>query len=84
MIYVTGKISKWGNSLGIRIPVTAVKTLGLNDNDIVEIETKGKSIIIKPIQKELTLEKIFENWDGEPYDTYDWGELDKPVGRELI
>ena len=79
-----GKISKWGNSLGIRIAAAAVKTLGLNDNDTVEIETKSKSIIIKPVKKELTLEKIFENWDEKPYDSYDWGEFDKPAGRELI
>ena len=78
------KVSKWGNSLGLRIPKSAVETLGLNDNDTVSIETKGKSIIIKSAKKPLTLEKIFENWDGEPYDSYDWGELDAPTGRELI
>ena len=78
------KISKWGNSLGLRIPKSAVETLGLNDNDTVSIETKGKSIIIKSAKKPLTLEEIFKNWDGEPYDTYDWGELDKPVGSELL
>ncbi|MCL2095641.1 MAG: AbrB/MazE/SpoVT family DNA-binding domain-containing protein [Oscillospiraceae bacterium] len=81
---MTGKISKWGNSLGLRIPRIAVETLGLNDNDIVNIETKGKSIVIRPMEKRLTLESIFEDWDGTPYDSYDWGELDKPAGRELI
>jgi len=81
---MTGKISRWGNSLGLRIPKTAAKTLGLSDNDIVNIETRGQSIVIKPAKKPLTLEKIFENWDGSPYDSYDWGELDKPAGRELI
>ena len=45
---------------------------------------KEKSIIIKPTEKRLTLEKIFADWDGTPYDSYDWGELDKPVGRELL
>ena len=81
---MTGKISKWGNSLGLRIPKPTAEILGLNDNDIVNIETKGKSIIIRPAKEQLTLEKIFENWDGSPYDSYDWGEIDKPAGRELI
>ena len=81
---MTGKISKWGNSLGLRIPKTAVESLGLSDNDIVDIETKGKKLVIKPARKQFTLEKIFEEWDGSPYDVYDWGELDKPAGRELI
>ena len=35
-------------------------------------------------KKQLTLEEIFEDWDGTPYDSYDWGELDEPVGNELI
>ena len=81
---MTAKISKWGNSLGLRIPRAAAEILGLNDNDIVSVETKGESIVISPAKKRLTLEKIFENWDGSPYDSYDWGELDKPAGRELI
>ena len=84
VLFMTGKISRWGNSLGLRIPKTAAETLGLSDNDIVDIETRGQSIVIKPTKKQLTLEKIFENWDGSTYDSYDWGELDKPVGREII
>ena len=35
-------------------------------------------------EKRFTLEKIFEDWNGTPYDSYDWGELDKPIGKELI
>jgi len=72
---MTGKISKWGNSLGLRIPKIAVEALDLSDNDIVSIETKGNLIVIKPTKKQLTLEKIFEDWDGSPYDSYDWGNL---------
>ena len=81
---MTGKISKWGNSLGLRIPKIAAEKLRLNDNDIVNIETKGNSIIIKPAKRQLTLEAIFKEWDGTPYDPYDWGEIDKPAGRELL
>jgi len=32
----------------------------------------------------ITLEEIFENWNGEEYDGYDWGELDEPAGGEMI
>jgi len=81
---VTGKISKWGNGFSLRIPQRTAETLGLNNNDIVNIETKGKIIIISPVKKQLTLEKIFEDWDGSEYDSYDWGEIDKPAGKELI
>jgi len=44
-------IKKWGNSLGIRIPNLIVRELALKDGSFVDINDKGKEIIIKPIQK---------------------------------
>lgn len=76
------KISKWGNSLGLRLPKMAIETLGLKNNDTVDIGLEGNKLIIKP--SKLTLEKIFENYSGESYDNYDWGEIDKPSGKELL
>ena len=38
----------------------------------------------EPARKRLTLEKLFEDWAGGPPEPYDWGELDAPVGRELL
>jgi antitoxin MazE len=76
------KISKWGNSLGIRLPKMAIETLQLKDNDSVEVLTEGKTIVIRPVK--ITLEKLFEGYHGGDYEPYDWGELDGPAGRELL
>jgi len=44
-------IKKWGNSLGVRIPNHLVRELALKDGSFVDISDKGKTIIIKPVQK---------------------------------
>jgi antitoxin MazE len=76
-------IVKWGNSQGIRLPKTLLDIVGLSDNDSVEIIAKDKMLIIKPAKERLTIDKLFEGWDGEFPEPYDWGELDAPAGREI-
>ena len=78
------KIAKWGNSVGVRIPKTLLEVVGLSDSDNVEIVAGDKMIIIKPARQRLTIEKLFQDWDGKAPEPYDWGELDAPKGRELI
>ena len=36
------QVSKWGNSLAVRLPATVVEALGLKDGDDIEIEILGK------------------------------------------
>jgi len=42
---MTAIISKWGNSKGIRIPKPYLKDLGLEENDVVDIEVKNNMTI---------------------------------------
>ena len=42
------KIQKWGNSLGIRIPMNIIRDLALQNGSTVEIEEIEDKIIIKP------------------------------------
>jgi antitoxin MazE len=36
------QVSKWGNSLAVRLPVAVVEALGLREGDDVEIHVVGK------------------------------------------
>jgi antitoxin MazE len=36
------QVSKWGNSLAIRLPALVVETLGLKEGDEIEISVAGK------------------------------------------
>lgn len=75
------RLQKWGNSDGIRIPSSILKSLNLKTNDKVDlIQEKDKIIISKPQKKHKTLEERFEefeklsNEEKGSIETYDWGD----------
>lgn len=82
------RLQKWGNSDGIRIPSSFLKSLNLKTNDKVELVQQEDTIIIsKPRKKHLTLEERFEMFeklsDNEKgnIESYDWGE---DLGKEIF
>ncbi|MBU2768838.1 AbrB/MazE/SpoVT family DNA-binding domain-containing protein [Acidithiobacillus ferrivorans] len=46
------QVSKWGNSLAVRLPTAVVEALGLKDGDNIEIEVLGE----KQFQIQRTLQ----------------------------
>lgn len=75
-------INKWGNSSAIRLPKQLVKQLRLKDNDILEYEISGDTIILKKVSTvpELTVEDLFRNYEGEPISVKPV--MFEPVGNE--
>jgi antitoxin MazE len=49
------KVSKWGNSLAIRIPADVAATLGFAEGDQVKIESKEGKLVA---EKKLTREEL--------------------------
>ena len=39
------QVSKWGNSLAIRLPAAVVKALGLKEGDDVTVHVAGRTIL---------------------------------------
>jgi len=72
-------ISAWGNSLGLRIPKTFAKEIGLKSGSRVRLEMENGKLIVKPVKKyslkSLVNQITPENQPGE----VDFG---KPEGRE--
>ena len=76
------KIQRWGNSLGIRLPMSLLKELDLKADDVVELKQEGEKIIISITKnKKISLEELFNKYNG-PSLTKDF-EWDEPVGREI-
>lgn len=82
-------VSKWGNSLGIRIPTNVVDALAIKNGDSISYEVKDNSLILK---KDLSTKDMFESFYGKPYNEItsedlgpggelDWGE---DIGGELF
>ena len=76
------RLQKWGNSNGIRIPNTILKTLKLKTNDIVNIEQIDDKIIISiPKKNKISLKERFDNYDGPNLvKEFSW---DEPKGKEI-
>ena len=76
------KIQKWGNSDGIRIPSSILKSLNIKTNDILNIEEVNKKIIISiPEKKKISLEKKFKEYKGKNLvKDFSW---DESVGKEI-
>ena len=68
---MSGKIQKWGNSLGIRIPKTVIDKLNLTENSEVEVEHKDGAIIILPIKRKFSLDKMLDQITKENCHTED-------------
>jgi len=90
---MTTTIVKWGNSRGVRLPKPFLESLGLKDNDTVDILTDNGAIIIKKSEKaqRKTLKQRVEEFYGKDFETaikenpYEFEEVDwgKPVGDEI-
>ncbi|MEW6243087.1 MAG: AbrB/MazE/SpoVT family DNA-binding domain-containing protein [Bacillota bacterium] len=77
-----GKIQKWGNSQGVRIPKQLLATASLRENDEVELIAEYGQIIIKRLRKDksYTIQELFADYKTESTPAEEeWG---PPVGRE--
>ena len=80
-------ISRWGNSLGVRIPKRALEKLGLTENEKLDYEITNQGLLLKARPKNDS-EKLFDGFDFNAYydehqgnKEYDFGE---PMGREIF
>ena len=75
-------LQKWGNSDGIRIPSTILKSLNIKTNDKLNIEQIDDKIVIsKSTKKKISLKEEFEKYNGDNLSKdYEW---DKPRGKEI-
>lgn len=76
------RISKWGNSLGLRVPREIAARAGLTEGARVEIEgyPDGR-IVVTPSRRRFTIEELVEGMTPEPSD---FMEDDWPMGDELL
>lgn len=73
------RITKWGNSIGIRLPKVFAVTLGMDMNQEVDIECRNNEIIIRK-PKENLHELVSQITDDNRHD----GEVfDEPIGKEI-
>lgn len=47
---MTTKILKWGNSLGLRIPMSFAKDVGIEEGSAVDISLEGDRLVIRSVK----------------------------------
>jgi len=62
---MTVKLNKWGNSLGLRLPNSIVKALGLETGTEVQVKLENESVVMKPLKSHITLEWLCEGMDAD-------------------
>lgn len=76
------KVTKWGNSLGLRVPKDVAARAGLTEGARVDIEgfDDGR-IVITPSRRRYTIEELVAGMtpEGSEFMEDDW-----PMGEELI
>lgn len=76
------RVSKWGNSLGVRVPREIAARAGISEGARIEMEgfSDGR-IVITPSRRRFTIEELVASMTAENAHPL---EDDGPVGDELI
>lgn len=72
-------VTKWGNSLAIRIPAPFAGQIGVTQGDDVEINLQDQMLVIKKSQPTLD-QLLIKVTDENVHKEVDWGE---PQGKEI-
>jgi antitoxin MazE len=79
---MTAKISKWGNSQGLRMPKDIMDSLHLQVGDNVNITILDGKVIIEPIKKDILNYDLNELVSKIPTDYKAREKFDTIVGKE--
>lgn len=75
------RISKWGNSLAVRLPKPFMDELGLVEGAEVEITLRDGHLVLNAAGREYALEELVDGITTENrHEETDWG---RPRGREV-
>lgn len=76
-------LSRWGNSLGVRLPAAIAREARLHDNQTVELKVVADGVLIRPVQPRLSLAERLASYtpmEGEDTEAMAWD----PIGTEVI
>lgn len=76
------QVSRWGNSLAVRLPQQIVKSAGLKEGETLELDVAGGVVHLRPARPSYSLNQLLAGItkDNLPDESFD----DGPKGRELL
>ena len=64
---VATKVTRWGTSLGVRLPAAFAKSMSVSAGDMLDMTIDGDQVVLRRLHQPLTLRDLRDRWDGEPY-----------------
>ena len=75
------RISRWGNSLGLRLPQAVAREAQVDEGHSVDVSVRHGAIVIRPSRPTYALERLVARiTPRNRHDESDWG---TPVGHEV-
>jgi antitoxin MazE len=77
----TTQVSRWGNSLGLRLPKSVAQEAQLGEGDTVDVSVDNGSIVIRPSRPRYSLDELVRRITPKNrHAETDWG---GPLGDEV-
>jgi antitoxin MazE len=77
----TTQVSKWGNSLGLRLPKSVAREAHLGEGDTVDVSVDNGAIVIRPSRPRYSLDELVGRiTPRNRHSESDWGAA---VGHEV-
>lgn len=73
-------LSKWGNSLAVRVPKDVAELAGFLEGQPLELTVEGHSVILRK-PKRYTLEELLKDAEGKEWHPLEFD--DPPRGSEI-
>jgi antitoxin MazE len=68
------QLSKWGNSLGLRVPKSVAREVQLGEGDTVEVSVEDGTIVIRPGRPRYSLDELVGRITPKNrHNEIDWG-----------
>lgn len=77
----TTQVSKWGNSLGVRLPKSVARDAQMDEGDTVDVSVEHGAIVIRPTRPRYSLNELVRRIT--PKNRHDESEWTGPIGHEV-
>ncbi len=57
------KISKWGNSMALRLPKFVVEDLKVQEGSLMNLFVKENKLIVEPVKRKYSLKELLKDVD---------------------
>ena len=78
-------ITRWGNSLGVRIPKDLARQLGMTEGTVVDVTAEDDRLVLKTTTPSHRLDELLEGMTPDAmHQALDWQGWDEDIGREDV